>query len=247
MNTSLHNLQLNMAQSTLSLAQQEQLVEILARMLYANFDPHFGSILIVRAWADGTYETILSGNLDNGTACNCRTQKWQDHPHTGLKLVTDACLNSDAYVGHEVSEALQCANPGSYYYGRIDPAVGSLYAENGHYVLSLPLDNGRIVASFRASYCWHQSRISTSISEPWQHKLMLVSLAEVFHLLLSQDLRLADSFEEITTALRQRETTNYGTNSAMIRRRLSHRHTVTIYQITNRANSKLPLVRQAYA
>lgn len=246
MNTSLHNLQLNMEQTTLSHAQQDQLIKVIGKLLRSNFDPHFGSILIVRAWADGTFEEILSGNLAYGEAADCHTQKLQQRSHSEPRWVNDSRLGSAAYVGHEVSEALNCCDPESFYYGRLDVDTGSFYAGCGHYVLSLPIDDGRIIASFRASYCWRGNRISVSVSELWQNELMLVSLAEALHAIMPQDERLTKSLDEVTAHYHPWETTSYGTNKALITRCLTNER-LLIYSISNLANSKAPAFYQAYA
>lgn len=234
----LSNLQLNKEQVTLSRAQQKQLLEVIGRLIFANFRPSHGSILIIRAWADGTYEQILSGDLSSGVAERCYTQALKDHPRRGLNLVNDMCGNSAELVGWEVSEALGCEKPGAFYYGKINPCRGSLYAEDGHYVLSLPLDNGRIIAAFRASYSWRKGGISSCVSEPWQHRLFLASLAETLHRIMPRDQRLADSYDEIMSVVSQRNLSGYKANSDLIANCLSSR-AAGIYQIVNLRNSKV--------
>lgn len=238
----LANLQLNKEQITLSRTQQTLLLEIVGRLLHANYSPKRGSILIVRAWADGTYERILSGNLIEGKASGCHTQKLKQCRGMGELVVNATHSDSATFVEREVLEALNCANPGSFYYSKISPERGTIYSEYGHYVLSLPLDNGRLIASFRAHYCWG-GRIRLSVSEPWQHELMLAGLTEALHLLMSHDVRLTDSFEE---ALLGRELNCGRTNSELIQRCLSSGQP-TVYIYTNTSHSKLPLGQQAYA
>lgn len=243
----LHNLQLNREQKTLCETQQRQLLEVIGRLLYANYDPREGSILIVRTWADGTFEKILSGDLMLGKASDCHTQKRKYHPNLGLQVVNDAHCNSADLVDREVSSAIECNTPGTFYYNKIDAGIGSIYAEDGHYVLSLPLENGRIIASFRANYCQRRGDISSSISEPWQHRLMLTGLAEAFCTILSQDQRLIDSFDEIISAHNRRGLTCYGANSALVQKCLSHERMKT-YRVIHINNSKMPILpRVAYA
>lgn len=240
----LHGLQLNKEQRTMSETQQHQLLEVIGKLLRANYNPHEGSLLIVRTWADGTFEELLSGNLILGRASGCHTQKFK-----GDRLVNDAHYNSAEYVDHEVSEAIRCGTPGTFYYEKIKSDVGCIYAEQGHYVLSLPLENGRIIASFRANYCWHHKNIASSTSEPWQHRLMLTSLAEAFCTIMSQEQRLVDSFEEILSSYCQRERSCYTANSALIQRCLVGKPEEEIYRVTNIDASKLPAIRRiaAYA
>lgn len=238
----LHNLQLNREQITLCESQQHQLLKVIGKLLSANYNPHEGSLLIVRTWADGTFEELLSGDLMLGKASNCHTQKLK-----GDYLVNDSRYSSAEYVGHEVSEAIRCSTPGAFYYGKIDSNVGRIYAKQGHYVLSLPLNNGRIIASFRANYCWHHHNMTSSISEPWQHRLMLTGLAEAFCLVMPQEERLADSFEEILASYCERERACYTVNSGLIQRCLAHRPEEEICKVVNINNSKLPTTWRAVA
>ncbi len=241
----LHNLQLNKEQKTMSGTQQKQLLEVIGMLLRTNYNPHEGSMLIIRAWADGTFEELLSGDLMLGKASGCHTQTLK-----GDRLVNDSHYNSAEYVGHEVSEAIRCDTPNAFYYGKIKSDVGCVYAEQGHYVLSLPLENGRIIASFRANYCWRHNNIASSTSEPWQHRLMLTSLAEAFCAIMPQDQRLADSFKEILSSYYyKREQACYTANSSLIRRCLANNSNPdeVIYRVINISNSKLPAIRRIVA
>lgn len=236
------NLQLNREQATLSEEQQNLLLAIIGRLLSANYDPHRGSLLIVRTWADGTFEKVLSGDLALGTANSCHTQKFKMCPGQGLKVVNDACYESNVLVGLEVAAAIKSGTPGTFYYDKINPNAGSIYAENGRYILSLPLENGRIIASYRASYCWRSNRISVSINEPWQHRLMLASLAEAFCKIMPQDQRLVDSLAEIELFCKRHNCANYSTNSAIIARCIA-RKDAKVSKVINMENSKMPATR----
>lgn len=210
-----HDLQLNKGQMVLSAPQQDLLIEVIDGLLDANCDPHKGSMLIVHARADGTSEEILSGNLMSGKAIGSRSQKIKRYPHSELRLINEAHYNSADYVDLEVRDAVRCSTPGTFYYDKIDPGTGGIYAENGHYVLSLPIDSGRIVASFRASYCQRDGSILPSISEPLQHRLMLMGLAEAFRTVMPLDQRLADSIAEIMSAYERRSLAAQDANDAL--------------------------------
>lgn len=247
--SSTQNLQLNMEQLTLSKAQQELLLAVIKKLLKANYYPLKGSILIVRTWADGVPEEILSGDLGYGKAKNCRVQKLEQSSNSGPRLVNDKRFEhfgSNRLVGWGVSAALQCDIPDTFYYGRIHADVGSVYAENGHYILSLPLEDGRIVASFRADYCQRGGAYSSCVNEEWQHRLMLAGLAEALYKIMPQDKRLATSFKEVKSVYWWRRLVDLDANSNLISRCIA-RKKIKKCKVINIANSKMPATRRRVA
>lgn len=206
-------------------------------------------MLIVRTWADGTFEKILSGNLGYGKAKNCRVQKLKQFSSSRPRLVNDKRFehfDSSELVGWEVSTALQCDIPGTFYCGRIHADSGSVCAENGHYVLSLPLEDGRIVASFQADYCWRDGTSSSYVNEEWQHRLMLAGLAEALHKIMPQDKRLTASFKEVESVYWCRRLIDLDTNSNLISHCIA-REKIKKCKVINIANSKMPATRRRVA
>lgn len=244
-NSLLNTLQLNREQKTLCETQQQQLLEVVDRLIRVNYDPHEGSILIIRAWADGTFEEVLSGNLAYSSAEKSCTRELKED-HLKRTRLTNEYHDSSDLVGYEVSEALNCEDVESFYYDKINTTTGKICAENGHYVLSLPIEEGRIIASFRANYCWCSGNIKSSINEPWQHQLILAGLAETLHKMMPEDERLEHSFNQALCSCKWCALEGHDINSAMIQRCLSgqHAHKPMAYSAVALGNSKLPSMRR---